>query len=68
MTMKAKYRIYPYIEEEKGKLVKRYKIMSRNGKEVAKCNTINFAQRCCAALEAFDDGRNLRLVGGMRAY
>lgn len=66
--MKAKYRIFPVVEEVKGKPIKRYKIMSKNGKEVAKCNTITFAQRCCAALESSDDQRNLRLVGGMRVY
>lgn len=61
-----KYRIQAYQDIENGKPVKRYRILSKNGKEVAKCNTIGFAQRCATALEIFDNTNNLRLVGGMR--
>ena len=61
-----KYRIQPFHSIEKGKPVKRFLIISTNGKEVAQCKTESFAQRCAKALEDLDNSNNTRLVGGMR--
>lgn len=60
-----KYRIQAFQDIENGKPVKRYNVLSKNGKQVAKCNTIGFAQRCATALEQLDNHNHLRLVGGM---